>query len=428
MQPDKNAPRTPSVFEQLVLPLEPILAANPYAYDCPSLSDREWNHLGIKRVLGEERSGRGFLQSIFHRQSRDLGVPHFFESLKSERRLAYNQHALRELQKVMTLQRAKYDPFATYHDLDGFDIYAGDGHYHKTSTHEERIAGEKYAPQHFYALNLRSQALGHLCLAAYGGERKKEADIHALKRLTTEELRQGAKTGRKVLYVWDRACHDAAQWDEWKMSSGIYFLSRLREDMIPIPQEDIEVDMDDPVNRGVISDTMVEATGSVIMRKIVYRCPLEGKEFSFLTNLPKRMRPGLIAFLYKVRWDIEKAFDQIKNKLLEQKAWAKSPTAKSAQATFICLAHNLLLLLEDLLREEEGIEWTRDKERRQERFDRAIENRQIQPDALSEMLLNIQRVTQVPLALLRWIRAFLFDDAPWWAAIGRLRAAYVRFS
>lgn len=427
MRPEKNTPPTSAVFDRLVLPLEAILAANPHAYACPSLSDQELIHLGIKRVIGEERSGRGFLQTIFHRQSRDLGVAHFFMSLKSERRLKYNQHALRELQKVMALQRAAQDPFAAYHDLQDFDIYAGDGQYHKTSTHEEWIEGEKYAPQHFYALNLRSHALGHLCLAAYGGERKKESDIHALKRLSAEELRQGAKVGRKVLFVWDRACHDAAQWDQWKSSSGIYFLSRLREDMIPIPKEDLVVDLNDPVNRGIISDTMVETSGGVILRKVVYRCPLDGTVFIFLTNLPKRLRPGLVAFLYKTRWDIEKAFDQIKNKLLEQKAWAKDPIAKSAQATFICLAHNLLLLLEDALREE-GIAWTRDQKRRQERLEQTLKNRQIQRDDVSQMILTIQRVTQTPLALLRWLRAFLFTDAPWWAAIDRLRAAYERFS
>jgi hypothetical protein len=145
---------------------------------------------------------------------------------------------------------------------------------------------------------------------------------------------------------------------------------------------------------------MVETSGGVSLRRIVYRCPLDGKVFTFLTNLPKRLRPGLIAFLYKVRWDIEKAFDQIKNKLMEQKAWGMDPIAKSAQATFICLTHNLLLLLEDTLREE-GVEWTKDKERRQERLGQVLLDRQIPRDSVSEMLLTIQRVTQIPLALIR---------------------------
>ena len=38
--------------------------------------------------------------------------------------------------------------------------------------------------------------------------------------------------------------------------------------------------------------------------------------------------PGLLAFIYKKRWDIEKVFDQFKNKLMENKAWEKSGNAK----------------------------------------------------------------------------------------------------
>jgi len=44
--------------------------------------------------------------------------------------------------------------------------------------------------------------------------------------------------------------------------------------------------------------------------------------------------PGLIARIYKMRWDIEKVYDEMKNKLDEQKAWASTPTAKTMQAHF----------------------------------------------------------------------------------------------
>ena len=56
--------------------------------------------------------------------------------------------------------------------------------------------------------------------------------------------------------------------------------------------------------------------------------------------------PGVIALLYKQRWDIEKVFDEFKNKMLERKSWASGPEAKTNHATFLCLAHNLAVLLE----------------------------------------------------------------------------------
>jgi hypothetical protein len=62
----------------------------------------------------------------------------------------------------------------------------------------------------------------------------------------------------------------------------------------------------------------------VMLRRVRYRDAVSGKIFTFMTtelNLP----PGIIAFLYKLRWDVEKVFDEKKSKLHEQKAWATSP-------------------------------------------------------------------------------------------------------
>jgi len=49
----------------------------------------------------------------------------------------------------------------------------------------------------------------------------------------------------------------------------------------------------------------------------------------------------------------------VKNKLSEKKAWATSDTAKNMQAQFICIVHNLMLILEQCLKKE-GVENVRD--------------------------------------------------------------------
>ena len=78
--------------------------------------------------------------------------------------------------------------------------------------------------------------------------------------------------------------------------------------------------------------------------------------------------PGLIAFIYKKRWDIEKVFDQFKNKLMEKKAWAKSPNSKCVQAKFMALTHNLILLLERKIEVEEGISDIKIEKKKQQRI------------------------------------------------------------
>jgi len=77
---------------------------------------------------------------------------------------------------------------------------------------------------------------------------------------------------------------------------------------------------------------------------------------------------GLIAFIYKKRWDIENVFDQFKNKLMEKKAWPKSANGKCTQAQFMILTHNLTLLLERKIELEEGISDTKIERKRKRRI------------------------------------------------------------
>ena len=51
--------------------------------------------------------------------------------------------------------------------------------------------------------------------------RKHEHDIRAVKRIGIKTLRHGAKTGRKLLYVYDSAAIDFDEWDFWNSQGGI---------------------------------------------------------------------------------------------------------------------------------------------------------------------------------------------------------------
>ena len=83
-----------------------------------------------------------------------------------------------------------------------------------------------------------------------------------------------------------------------------------------------------------------------MIRRITYWCPESNEVMSFLTNVFDDIPPGVIVYLYKRRWDIEKIFDTVKHSYQEMKAWASGDTAKSIQAHFICLQHNLACLFE----------------------------------------------------------------------------------
>ena len=403
-----------------------LLADCTHRRHCPELSDSEWLRLGVDRCLQPQSSGRGFLQALASRAP-DLcpDNSHFFESLKSQRRLSLcaelNARLCSHAREVLP------DALAAFPCLAGFDVHAGDGHSHAHAVHDPADSkGDKHAVGHLYSRNLRSGTLSHLTVNDQQA-RKKEHDMRALKRQTIDALRQGAGRGRKVLYVWDRAGIDFQQWHKWKQGSGIYMLSRCKVNMALIKCGDLPFDRDDPINAGVQSDELVgSATGGVLMRRVRFLDVLTGITYDYLTNLlESSVTPGVIAHLYKMRWNIEKSFDEVKNKLGEKKAWATSATAKSMQAQFVCLTVNLLQLIEHELGEA-GIHNVPEEKRRAQRLDQAKTQAASRNTVLPKALIMMQQMTQHSVKLIRWVAAQLWLEVPWKLACAALAALYAR--
>jgi hypothetical protein len=111
-------------------------------------------------------------------------VKSFFESYKSERRLALVTEVSRQIARLSRAETtATVDPLTEAVELSHYDLYAGDGHFHRAAAHDPRDAesGKKSATGHCFTLNLRTQALSHLTVADQA-ERKHEQDLRALKR------------------------------------------------------------------------------------------------------------------------------------------------------------------------------------------------------------------------------------------------------
>lgn len=410
------------LFTKLMEPLQALHSKNPYSRVCRKISDLEWLSIGVMRTFGLDKSGRGFLQNLLFTTKKLLSVGLFFETLKSKRRLAYLEHALESLASFMLIERKHADIFGNFEELNDFHIFGGDGHYHESATHDKRIEGTKYSTLHFFLTNLRIQTMGHLALGKSEEGRKTEHDMHALKRMNIESLRQCAKKGEKVLYIWDRASLDFKQWVEWKRK-GIYFLSRSKKNLDFKVVEVLEIKTEDEINNGVLKDEIVETKNGVQLRRVIYRCPFKNKTYSYLTNLSKKIRPGLVAFLFKCRWDIEKIFDEFKNKIEEKKSWGSHENTKTTQAIFMCISYNLSLLLEDKACEEGAVN-TKDSARSKNRLEFHILNSKLSEDKISSLLKMKHRVTQRPFAFYRWIRALIFNSILWEEAIELLKVSY----
>ena len=393
--------------------------------ECPEFTDENFLKAEVGRCLNDVRSGRDWIQKAMAILKLTVTVSRFFISMKSERRLRLLGNVADSVRsEADEISPPSDDPFVEHAELDGFAIYAADGHFHGTSAHEEPIGGKRQLVGHFFGMNLRTQTMIHLGVARPKG--KREHDITALKRLESNALRIGEPKGRKVILACDPAIYDFGQWKRWKQSKGIYVVTRMRENTSLLICGDREFDRNDPRNVGIVSDQMGGTNSGDMLRKIVYIEPAIGRKFVFLTN-EMASPPGLIAFIYKKRWDIEKVFDQFKNKLIENKAWAKSSNGKCSQAKFMALTHNLTLLLERKIESEEGISDTKIEKKRKRRIE---EDRQtIQKSGRKENPLVTQpyKAVQRSFQFLRWLRNSLLVEISWRQTIEALRPLMVAY-
>jgi hypothetical protein len=349
-------------------------------------------------------------------------------------------------ERLASLSKA-VDPFAVHPELAGFWLFAGDGHYHAAAVHDPRVLGAKdFKPHppprknksmdrvrvepvgtqdavgHFFALNLRNHLLRHLVVADQQ-ERRKEHDMRALKALATSELRMGAPKGTKVLYAWDRAGIDFRQWHKWKQA-GVYFISLEKANMtldeVAAPRP---WDKEDKRNAGVVADELCGTSAGVMVRRVRWIEPESGEEFAFITS-ELTLPPGLMAEIYRQRWNIERLFDETKTKLGECQAWASSATAKKAQAVLLSMAHNLMVHLEEKLAGEEGVRNEVEAQRRKKRMAGKIKVAEEAGRAVPSMWQQPQQPTQRCVKFIRWLRCWFFVEAPWHTAVSALATSF----
>jgi Transposase DDE domain len=390
---------TSAVRNQFLEPLRVVYEQATTLRKCPAESDWDWLTKGVDRVLSTARSGRDFLQTFQMFWSRELQVGPYFEALASERRLGMVAECSGLLRR--RVDACRRSPLSQFEALDCFDLYAGDGHYLTHATHDPMIGETRWPTGHFFALNLKSQSLFPLVLADLA-RRKKEHDLRALKRQSVAMLRQGAGKGRKVLWVWDKAGVALPFWQERK-AAGIYFLSQRKDGMCLAIEQERAIDRTQPINQGVTADRVVTDRRGLRVREITFCNPCDGQVYVYLTT-EMTLEPGLLALLYKTRWEIEKVFDETKTKLQEKKSWATTTTAKEMQAHFVAIVHNLLLLLQDG-HQQQGVENTAEIQRRQKRLDQQESDLEKTGQTLPLVYRILQRFTQATFKLIRWLRA-----------------------
>jgi hypothetical protein len=408
---------TPSlrVNDAFFQPLDGLVTTSPHTYPCPEFSDHDWLHLGIQRVLERVESGRAFLQEHGPRFDYQPTRANYFVSLQSERR----RDLAREVNQRLIATADLPDRLAAIPELARYECFALDGHWHQAASHDPRHDGRKMAVGHFYSLDLRDHQLRHWAV----GEGLHEHDMSVLQRLKPKGLRHDVPQGTRVLIVYDKAGIDFAFWKRCQRECAVYFLSRVKEGMVFEWVASRPIDHRDPRQRGVREDWWVVTREGRSMRIIHYRDPVSGQDFEFLTN-EMDLPAGVLVELYRRRWEVEKVFDEIKNKLTEKKAWGTSLVAKAAQGQLVALTHNLLLAYEHRLERDHGVTNQAEDRRRQQRLEEDGRKARRAGRRVSPLLASVRRTTQRSVKFVRWLRQALRENLAEAGAVPRLAHLY----
>jgi hypothetical protein len=123
------------------------------------------------------------------------------------------------------------------------------------------------------------------------------------------------KMDSNTIYVFDKGYNDYKAFQKF-CDNETGFVTRIKDNAVyePVCQNEIE----EHIHSGVLEDGVIEVTvndgavkSKLKLRKIKFYDRELKREFEFLTNLFE-MRPDLVAAIYKLRWQIELLYKQLK--------------------------------------------------------------------------------------------------------------------
>lgn len=121
------------------------------------------------------------------------------------------------------------------------------------------------------------------------------------------------KLDTNTIYVFDKGYNDYKAFNLFSQH-GTGFVTRLKDNAVYDIVEKNEIE--EHIHSGVLQDTIIEVTvkennSKLKLRKVTFYDRVLKREFEFLTNLFE-LRADLIAAIYKLRWQIELLFKQLK--------------------------------------------------------------------------------------------------------------------
>jgi len=161
------------------------------------------------------------------------------------------------------------------------------------------------------------------------------------------------KMDSNTIYVFDKGYNDYKAFQLFS-DKNTGFVTRIKDNAVYEPLSDN--DIDDSIHSGVLEDQIIELTvkedkniSKLRLRKVRFYDRELKREFEFLTNLFE-MRADLIAAIYKLRWQIELLFKQLKQNFPLQYFLGDNENAIKIQIYCALIANLLMTVIQKQLK------------------------------------------------------------------------------
>jgi hypothetical protein len=161
------------------------------------------------------------------------------------------------------------------------------------------------------------------------------------------------KMDPNTIYVFDKGYNDYKAFQKF-CTSETGFVTRIKDNAVyeNIGNNEIE----EHIHSGVLEDVLIEltvkdgkTTSKLKLRKIRFYDRELKREFEFLTNLFE-MRPDLVAAIYKLRWQIELLFKQLKQNFPLKYFLGDNENAIKIQIYCTLIANLLMTVIQKMLK------------------------------------------------------------------------------
>ena len=166
-------------------------------------------------------------------------------------------------------------------------------------------------------------------------------------------LLEKLKMDSNTIYVFDKGYNDYRAFKKFT-DHQTGFVTRIKDNAV---YEIIEQNtLEENIHSGVIEDTIIEVTvkeknkeSKLKLRKIRFYDRVLKREFEFLTNLFE-MRPDLVSASYKLRWQIELLFKQLKQNFPLKYFLGDNENAIKIQIYCALIANLLMTVIQKILK------------------------------------------------------------------------------